>query len=179
MIVYLRHVRIRPVVGHPELVRQVFLDRRVRHRRARLQEVGEPHGHQAPAPVVPRSRPDTVARVDRLGRVSAVAQGTASILARYRDLAAEVMVRVTSRPARISVDTGTIQGLAGGTVAGGVVVQILDANGAAVRGVPVRFTVLSGAGSVEPAQASTNIEGRAVTSWTLGGTVGRQALQGG
>ena len=56
-------------------------------------------------------------------------------------------------------------------------VRVLDANGVAVVGVPVRFRVVDGGGSITGAYVLTNAEGNArLGSWTLGPIPGRQRI---
>jgi glucose/arabinose dehydrogenase len=57
------------------------------------------------------------------------------------------------------------------------VVRVLDANGLAVVGVPVRFRVVDGGGAITGAYVLTNSQGNArLGSWTLGPIPGRQRL---
>lgn len=56
-------------------------------------------------------------------------------------------------------------------------VRVVDANGVAVVGVPVRFRVVDGGGSITGAYVLTNGQGNArLGSWTLGPIPGRQRL---
>jgi hypothetical protein len=58
-----------------------------------------------------------------------------------------------------------------------VQVLVTDEHGSPVSGVPVRFRVISGGGSVGSPEVVTDGEGEAGTSWTLGETVGEQRLE--
>jgi hypothetical protein len=49
-----------------------------------------------------------------------------------------------------------------------LVVEVVDALGVAVPGVPVQFAVTAGGGAVTPAQDTTAADGRASTKWKLG-----------
>jgi alpha-tubulin suppressor-like RCC1 family protein len=69
------------------------------------------------------------------------------------------------------------QGEAGAPLPGPVTVRVLDAAGSPLDGIPVRFQPGDGAGSVEPATATTNPDGVASVRWTLGPSPGIQALE--
>lgn len=58
-----------------------------------------------------------------------------------------------------------------------VVVVVLDAYGNPVPSVEVIWSVTTGGGSVSPATTPTDSAGLSRTSWTLGGTVGTQAVE--
>jgi hypothetical protein len=64
---------------------------------------------------------------------------------------------------------------AGAILAAPVVVQVIDAAGNGVPGIPVTFTLATG-GSVSPASATTDAGGLASTQWRLGSTQGPQTL---
>lgn len=57
-----------------------------------------------------------------------------------------------------------------------VEVRISDQWGNAIPDVTVTFEVLTGGGSVAPAEVTSNVEGTASTQWTLGPTAGEQTL---
>ncbi len=65
---------------------------------------------------------------------------------------------------------------AGETLAEPVVVRLVDAAGGRVPGASVRFEPARGHGTVEPAEAVSDIEGLAATTWTLGEEPGPQTL---
>ncbi|HEY7505229.1 MAG TPA: Ig-like domain-containing protein [Gemmatimonadales bacterium] len=65
-----------------------------------------------------------------------------------------------------------------GTALGAPVrVRVLDTEGRTVTNQQVTFTVLSGGGSVEPEEITTNGEGIAAATWTLGPSAGTQELR--
>src|SRR6185436_3407074 len=66
--------------------------------------------------------------------------------------------------------------LAGKTLPQAVVVRATNRRGTAASGKRVTFRVPDGQGSVDPASAVTDADGRARTSWTLGSDPGRQTL---
>lgn len=81
-------------------------------------------------------------------------------------------------PASISVVQGDQQtGTVGRPAPVEVVVEVRDASGSPLAGVPVAFTVTGGGGSVSPASAVTDGTGRATTVWTFGTTAGNQTLR--
>lgn len=72
-------------------------------------------------------------------------------------------------PAQVTVSGGGGQtGPAGSTLAQPVAVTVTDADGEPVPGVEVRFTVISGGGSADPAVDSTDAQGAASTQWRIG-----------
>ncbi len=85
----------------------------------------------------------------------------------------------TAGPATsIAINAGNNQtAIAGSAVATDPAVKVSDVNGNGVAGVSVTFSVTGGGGSVTGGSQVTNASGIAtVTSWTLGGTVGANAL---
>ncbi len=75
---------------------------------------------------------------------------------------------------RVSGDDQTAP--AGFQLPDSLVVRLLDDNGNGVGGRTVTWVVPSGAGVVSPVNAITNVDGFAVTRWTLGPTVGSFTL---
>jgi len=63
-------------------------------------------------------------------------------------------------------------GVAGAALPESLVVRLEDANGNGVPGVPVTWTALSGGGTLGPAAAVTDANGRLAARWTLGATAG-------
>jgi hypothetical protein len=57
-----------------------------------------------------------------------------------------------------------------------LVVRVEDRHGNPIPGASVQFAVVEGGGSVQPGGATTDEEGRASTTWTLGGLVGLQRV---
>lgn len=80
-----------------------------------------------------------------------------------------------STPATITANSGTtVTGRAGTAVP--VTVTVLTSNGKTLASTPVTFAVSTGGGAVSPGTATTDANGQASTSWTLGGTLGAQTL---
>jgi hypothetical protein len=65
---------------------------------------------------------------------------------------------------------------AGTAVATDPTVRVIDILGTPLPNVPVTFTVASGGGTVVPAQATTDAEGRASAHWVVGPTIGANSL---
>ena len=75
---------------------------------------------------------------------------------------------------KISGDTQS--GKPGAVLANPFVVEVVDANGDPVSGTTVAFAATAGGGSVSPRSATTNSNGRAQTTLTLGDAVGDNAV---
>ncbi len=111
------------------------------------------------------------------GVVTAVANGSGTLTASYESLSGTASVSVQQAPASVSVATGGGQeGLPGQVLADPVVVRVDDAGGSPVEGVAVAFAAAEGHGSADPSMATTDSEGLAGTSWTLGPASGVQSL---
>ncbi len=70
----------------------------------------------------------------------------------------------------------TQSGTPGWPLRDSVVVEVLDAEGDAVPGVPVTWTAANGADVIGRPADTTNLSGRAAAEWTLGRTEGQQTL---
>lgn len=68
-------------------------------------------------------------------------------------------------------------GATGTAVLNPLVIKVTDQFGNAVAGHAVTFAETSGGGSVDPTAATTGIDGRASTTWTLGTTEGTQTAR--
>ena len=81
-------------------------------------------------------------------------------------------------PQRIRIVTGNDQqGLPGATLENPFVVEILDGNGVAFEGVPIAFTVTSGDGTLGVATVTTDSNGRAQSTLTLGPNLGKNNVR--
>ena len=115
------------------------------------------------------------------GRALAV-RGTARIVASLITGQADtVILAVQPVPATLAAvsgsgQTGTVGKPAATTLAQPLVVRVTATDGLPVQGVAVSFAATSGSGSVAPAAATTDANGLAQTSWTLGTTVGAQTV---
>ena len=81
-------------------------------------------------------------------------------------------------PQRIRIVSGNDQeGLPGGALANPFVVEVLDENGVAFEGVPVMFAVTSGGGTLSTTGATTDSDGRAESTLTLGQNPGTNTVE--
>jgi hypothetical protein len=132
-------------------------------------------------PIAWRSLDINIAQVrsDTSGEVFAsttrgVARIEAILLTNQADTA---LVTVQPVPAAIGVISGGGQtGAVGAALAQPVVVRVKAADSLGLQGVVVNFNVLSGGGSLSKAADTTNANGDATTSWTLGTAPGAQSL---
>jgi len=137
-------------------------------------------GRKVIVPFVWRSSDETVATVDLNGRVTALAEGTANLVA--------TSLNVTSAPVGIRV---VWQGAAKLTNANwaaptaatpatplidSVRVVALNKTGGPAANATIQFVVTSGGGTVSSAKATTDANGSAATQWTLGPNVGVNTL---
>jgi hypothetical protein len=81
-------------------------------------------------------------------------------------------------PARVEAASAEARaGVAGRVLGSPLEVRVTDRYGNPVAGVEVRWTVLAGAGAVEPAAVVTDAAGLARATWTLGPGAGAQAVE--
>ncbi|MEY4607823.1 MAG: hypothetical protein RL625_40, partial [Gemmatimonadota bacterium] len=79
-------------------------------------------------------------------------------------------------PASVLLVSGDVQSAPPGTtLANPIVVRVVDRFGNWVQGATVSFTVLAGGGTVSPSSRSSDLNGLASTSWTLG-SAGTQTI---
>ena len=118
-----------------------------------------------------------VAAIDSLGNVAGVAPGRTMFTASYQGLVAQMPAEVYPVPASLTLLGGDGQRApAGRKVAQPVTVQVVSRSGRPVEGVPVRFALEEGAGVTDPPVDSSDGQGIARATWTLGSAAGRQAL---
>ena len=80
-------------------------------------------------------------------------------------------------PAAITVVSGDTQtGPAGGTLSQALVVRVSDSRDRPVANQAVGFAIDAGGGQVAPASTTTNADGLASTTWTLGPAAGQQGV---
>jgi Big-like domain-containing protein len=123
----------------------------------------------------------TVASVDATGHVSAAGVGTTKVYASAQGSAApikdSVTVSVVQVPAQLVKVAGDQQvDTTSGTLPTAVVVQVNDSFAHPIAGIEVDFSVTQGGGNVSPAAATTDAQGRASTTWTLGTGTGANAI---
>ena len=81
------------------------------------------------------------------------------------------------RPTTLSVVTGNSQqGIVGQLLTEALVVRLIDQFGDAIAGQTVTFSATQGGGSVGSANVTTDGDGEASTTWTLGGAAGTQQV---
>lgn len=118
-----------------------------------------------------------VVRVGTDGVVSALRAGRTMVTARVGDLSARVPVEVILTPASIALQSGGAQrGLAGRALTAPVVLQVLTRAGQPVPGTAVALDTENGEGTVSPASATTDAQGRVRGQWTLGSRAGQQRV---
>ena len=82
--------------------------------------------------------------------------------------------RVATVPVKISGDTQ--QGNTGATLTQPFVVEVQDASSVAFAGVPVTFAVTAGGGTLSATNTTTDVNGRAQSTLTLGNTAGTNTV---
>ena len=120
---------------------------------------------------------NSVASLDSTGLVTGKSAGRTLIGARIDGVSGRAGVSVVTPASAIALVAGTNQrALAGKALPQAVVVRATNRRGNAASGKRVTFRVADGQGSVEPATAVTDGDGRARAAWTLGADPGRQTL---
>jgi hypothetical protein len=124
-----------------------------------------------------RSADPSIAAVDSLGNVMAIAPGRTVFTATADEMVAQLPVEVYPVASSLTLLSGDGQRApAGRKVSQPVTVQVVSRSGRPIPGVPVRFVLEEGAGRAEPQADSSDAQGIARASWTLGGFPGRQTL---
>ena len=134
-------------------------------------------GHVAPPVAVTWVSSDTaVIGVSDSGVVTGVGAGQADITAMHSGVLAMVHASVSPVPGRLlSLDGNAQAAEAGGRLGTPVRVLLESRRGRPMAGVSVHFVAERG-GTADPAYATTNAEGIAGSTWTLGAMPGRQRL---
>ncbi|HEV2086502.1 MAG TPA: Ig-like domain-containing protein [Gemmatimonadales bacterium] len=141
-------------------------------------QVVDARGHEIPGLGTRwRSADPSIVAIDSMGNATGIAPGRTSLVARYNTLVVQLPVEVYPVPASLTLLGGDGQRApAGRRVSQPVMVQVVSRSGRPIEGVPVRFVLEEGAGRVEPAADSSDVQGMARAAWTLGGAPGRQSL---
>jgi hypothetical protein len=108
--------------------------------------------------------------------INAFRAAPAVLLFGYIACKGEKVVDPTVATTIVAFSSTSLTGVAGTAVSPAPSVLVKDQNGAPMSGVVVSFLILSGGGSVSAATATTNTTGIATVNWTLGPTVGANAL---
>ena len=120
---------------------------------------------------------NSVASLDSTGLLSGKSAGRSTIVAKVEGVIGKAGVSVVTPASAIALVAGTNQRtLAGRQLAQAIVVRATNRRGGPASGKRVTFKVGEGEGSVDPATAVTDADGRARASWTLGNDPGRQTL---
>ena len=135
-------------------------------------------GHSVPGRAAAWHVDDTtIATVDSRGLVTGVNGGHATVRATIEEESANVPVAVVTPASHLAVLSGMGQrSLAGHLLPQRVVVRATNRKGAPAAGKLVTFRLGGARGAVDPAIATTDRDGRARTSWTLGDDPGVQTL---
>jgi hypothetical protein len=129
--------------------------------------------------LVPQWRLDdtSVAEVDTSGIVTGKIAGRTFATATVNGISGKTPLMVVATAADIApVAGGAQRAAAGSLLPQAVVVRVTSRRSRPVEGVLVKFRLADGQGSLEPASAVTDADGRARTVWTLGDLPGRQTL---
>jgi hypothetical protein len=119
----------------------------------------------------------SVAALDKDGILLANNAGRTHVSAKIDGTTGRSGVSVITTAAGLTLVAGTNQRtLAGGALPQPVVVRATNRRGGPAAGQLVTFKVSDGQGSVEPRTATTDADGRARATWTLGDYPGRQTL---
>ncbi|HMG70633.1 MAG TPA: Ig-like domain-containing protein [Gemmatimonadaceae bacterium] len=119
----------------------------------------------------------SVAALDSTGLLTGKSAGRTMIGARIDGVADRTSVSVVTPASAIVLVAGINQrAIAGKTLPQPLVVRATNRHDAPAAGKKVTFRLAEGQGSVDPASAVTDADGRARASWTLGADPGRQTL---
>ncbi len=108
--------------------------------------------------------------------INAFRAAPAVLLLGYIACKGEKAVDPTVATTIVAFSSTSLTGVAGTAVSPAPSVLVKDQNDAPLSGAVVSFLVLSGGGSISAASATTNASGVATVNWTLGNTVGTNAL---
>ncbi|HEU0079941.1 MAG TPA: Ig-like domain-containing protein, partial [Longimicrobiaceae bacterium] len=112
------------------------------------------------------------------GLVTGRRPGEAKITATAGKASASAQVTVRPVPQALGAVSGAAQeGIAGTPAPQEIVVLLTDRHGGGVPGVAVEFAVVQGGGTVSPASAQTDAQGRARAAWTFGRAAGVNAVE--
>ena len=120
---------------------------------------------------------NSIASLDSAGTLTANSAGRTVIGAKIDGVADRASVSVVTPASAIALVAGTNQrALVGKQLPQPIVVRATNRRGGPANGKRVTFRLTDGQGSVEPASAVTDADGRARAAWTLGADPGRQTL---
>jgi hypothetical protein len=141
--------------------------------------VTDAHGQSIANPSLTwHSANDAIASVNASGLVTAMAVGTTQITAASGTVQEQIAVAVAPVPSALATVSGDGQtGTTGSALTAPLVVQVKDRLGHSIAGVSVAFAVTGGGGTIAPDAVSTNEDGKAEGTWTLGAIAGPQAAR--
>ncbi|MCH2653124.1 MAG: Ig-like domain-containing protein, partial [Gemmatimonadetes bacterium] len=117
----------------------------------------------------------TVATVSSNGLVTAIGNGQATLTATAGGLSATASATVQQVPTSLSIISGNAQSdTVGQLLTEPLVVRAEDQGGTAVSAVSVSFSISQSGGSLSETSVTTDSDGEASTTWTLGTTSGTQ-----
>jgi hypothetical protein len=120
---------------------------------------------------------NSIAGLDSTGLLSGRVAGRTAIAAKIEGVSGRSSVSVVTPATAIDLVAGINQrALAGKTLPQPVVVRATNRRGGPAAGKRVNFRLTDGQGLIDPATATTDADGRARTTWTLGSYPGRQTL---
>ena len=119
-----------------------------------------------------------IATISETGLATITGQGDATLRATHQALSASALLVVELKPVRLAKVAGDGQTApALSILPDRPTVRVEDGSGAPIPDVLVTFEVIAGGGQVVPLTGVTGVDGEASTRWTLGDTVGPQALR--
>ena len=117
----------------------------------------------------------TVATVSSNGLVTAIGNGQATLTATSGSLSATASATVQQVPTSLSVISGNAQtDTVGQLLTEPLVVRAEDQGGTTVSAVSISFSISQGGGSLSETSVTSDGDGEASTTWTLGTTSGTQ-----
>lgn len=118
-----------------------------------------------------------VVTVSAAGEVTAIGNGVTSVRATFQALRATATLTVQQLATRVSIISGNAQtGAVAQELTDLLVVRSEDAGGAPVAAVDLTFTPAEGSGTVGESTVTSNDQGEASTTWTLGTAAGPQRV---
>lgn len=118
-----------------------------------------------------------VVTVSAAGEVTAIGNGVTSVRATFQTLIATATLTVQQLATRVSIISGNAQiGAVAQELTDLLVVRSEDTGGAPVAAVDLTFTPAEGSGSVGESTLTSNDQGEASTTWTLGTAAGPQQV---
>lgn len=114
-----------------------------------------------------------VATVSSTGLVTAVGRGSTRVKATAGAVEGSAPVTVTQNPTQVEAVSGSQQtGTVGQQLPQPLVIRVRDRLNNGISGLTVNFSVSADGGAVSPAAATTDAQGQASTTWTLGTKAG-------